>query len=817
LTLSTLALAVFVFAPPDASPSCDGKVRGSVVDQSSAEPLPRVTIRVDGEQVATTDADGRFEVTSLCRGTYALVAERADYVASTRRWQSDGLTAGHVDFSVEPRTVDRLDDVVVVAPAAPSTTATGGTRLDGDALERTRGKNLADAIAQVPGVAVLRSNNGTLGKPIIRGQFGRRNLILFDRVRHESQKWGLDHAPEVDPYAAGAITVIKGPGALRYGGDAVGGVVLIDPRAWADGAGYGGEAHAVGFSNGRRGSVAARVDGVHAVGGLTDGRLAWRVEGNVTRGAALQTPDYPLDNTGMFNWNAGVRTGYLSAPLDLELSYRRHFMKTGLFTGLRAESLEDFEQALELGRPVGVENYEADYAIDRAFSQVAHDLAVARARVRSGHAGDVVVTYAFQHDDRSEWDVVRSAVRGPQLEFGLSTHQGQAVFEQAPVMLGARWSLQGAAGAEVSHQQNVFSSAQTLVPDYRHWRWGAFVTERFLGRRVDVELGGRYDGLDLTANLIERDYQGQLGANRLRAADCELDSQGDAACGRTFHAGSGSAALVGHVLEGFDLVLDASSTARFPAIDELYQNGEAPSFPAIGLGRSTLDPERTWATSLTARYATDWVATEASVYFNYIDDYIYFRPAPADGPLGVIQTITGPKLLFTFESVNAMFWGFDYGVDFRPDDWPVSFDSSVSLVRGQDTAGNFLVFVPADRFRLGTKLHWSKWVRARPRGGKPVEGGFVGINGQYVAQQFRSDPDADFAAPPPGYFLLGAEAGVAVPLARDRQRLEFAVVGQNLTNARYRDYTSLIRYFADEPGWELSLRVTWRWTALARK
>ena len=28
------------------------------------------------------------------------------------------------------------------------------------------------------------------------------------------------------------------------------------------------------------------------------------------------------------------------------------------------------------------------------------------------------------------------------------------------------------------------------------------------------------------------------------------------------------------------------------------------------------------------------------------------------------------------------------------------------------------------------------------------------------------------------------------------------------TNARYRDYTSLSRYFANEPGWELSLRLS---------
>ena len=39
------------------------------------------------------------------------------------------------------------------------------------------------------------------------------------------------------------------------------------------------------------------------------------------------------------------------------------------------------------------------------------------------------------------------------------------------------------------------------------------------------------------------------------------------------------------------------------------------------------------------------------------------------------------------------------------------------------------------------------------------------------------------------------------------QPLRISLQGQNLTNTRYRDYTSLMRYFADEPGWQLWLRV----------
>ena len=54
--------------------------------------------------------------------------------------------------------------------------------------------------------------------------------------------------------------------------------------------------------------------------------------------------------------------------------------------------------------------------------------------------------------------------------------------------------------------------------------------------------------------------------------------------------------------------------------------------------------------------------------------------------------------------------------------------------------------------------------------------------------------------------LLDAGAGIEVP-ARG-QIINVSLRGTNLLNRRYRDYNSLLRYFADEPGWGLQLRVS---------
>ena len=52
--------------------------------------------------------------------------------------------------------------------------------------------------------------------------------------------------------------------------------------------------------------------------------------------------------------------------------------------------------------------------------------------------------------------------------------------------------------------------------------------------------------------------------------------------------------------------------------------------------------------------------------------------------------------------------------------------------------------------------------------------------------------------------LFGAKASTKLYLGDGRYLVSLEV--QNMLNSRYRDYTSLLRYFADEPGRQVYLR-----------
>src|SRR5690606_21258115 len=319
-----------------------------------------------------------------------------------------------------------------------------------------------------------------------------------------------------------------------------------------------------------------------------------------------------------------------------------------------------------------------------------------------------------------------------------------------------------------------------------------------IGHDTDIEIGARYDFLAREAKLERNDYlrlvrSGQLAMDACDANDERFD------CSSRYHTFTATAGVLPRFSDAWQAKLEVSTASRAPDTDEQYLNGTAPTFPVLGLGKPDLGRETTYGSSVTLGHDSTYVHGEVSAYINRIDDYIYFAPAldAAGNPIfDVLIRGTFPR--FTTQAVDALFYGADGGVTVTPHE-SLALSLQASLVRAKDLERDrYLVFVPSDRYR-GSLTY-------RPPETRAWRKTYASVSGTYVTRQRRFDINADFAAPPPAYFLLDAELGTETCLGRHDLRL--ALHGQNLTNARYRDYTSLLRYFADEPGWAVWLRAS---------
>jgi iron complex outermembrane recepter protein len=99
--------------------------------------------------------------------------------------------------------------------------------------------NIGDVIAQRPGIAASTFAPGA-SRPIIRGLDNYRVRIQENGIgTHDVSDLSEDHAVPIDPFAAERIEIIRGPATLRYGSQAIGGVVDVSngriPDAMPDG------------------------------------------------------------------------------------------------------------------------------------------------------------------------------------------------------------------------------------------------------------------------------------------------------------------------------------------------------------------------------------------------------------------------------------------------------------------------------------------------------------------------------------------------------------------------------------------------------
>jgi len=127
---------------------------------------------------------------------------------------------------------------VIVSGIQVSSTSETSLNLQGYSLGKLENQapyNLSDALAQIPGVSQMTTGNA-ISKPVIRGLYGNRVLVLLSGIRFDNQQWQDEHGLGLSQIGIKGVELIKGPASLLYGTDAVGGVInVIEEKPYATG------------------------------------------------------------------------------------------------------------------------------------------------------------------------------------------------------------------------------------------------------------------------------------------------------------------------------------------------------------------------------------------------------------------------------------------------------------------------------------------------------------------------------------------------------------------------------------------------------
>jgi iron complex outermembrane receptor protein len=754
---------------------CTYSLSGIVSDIHNDAPISAIEIYIkELNKKVETDSLGRFQFSSLCPGRYTIVCSNRDgYKPIVKMFDVQDNVV--YNFKIEVH-LKELAEVKISTLSKPkdklSTLHT--SLLFGDELEKNRGTNLGDIVKSIPGVNTLNTGN-SVSKPVIHGMHSNRVLILNNGIRQEGQQWGSEHAPEIDPFIADKISVVKGANSIMYGSDAIAGVILIDTKTLPDSVKIGGEVNVVGNSNGRGGTVASFLEGKFK----QVPAFSWRIQGTLKQNGTIAAPDYLLINTGLKEYNFSYELGWKKKNYGAELFYSQFNTTLGIFGASHIGNLTDLQRAFDSKVPLETTSF--TYAIKRPYQHVEHELFKAKYFLNTGNIGKLTLVYARQYNWRYEYDKhgplndALAAKDQPSLEFHLTTHTLDVNWSHA-----RRSGFKGTIGMNGMLQSNTYRG-RMLVPSFESNAIGFFLIENWQYKRWELEAGLRYDVKQLSVYQSEKTVDNQS----ILVKTSHPFEQATASLGANYTVDT-----------TWKVLLNLGIAWRAPSVNELYSNGLHHGAAAVEYGNSSLKVEQAYVISLTGLYTPhEDLHIEVSPYYNYISGFIYRQPTPTP-----VLTIRGAFPGFNYTQTDAILRGVDVFASYHFTHW-LEWKVKGSMLRAWNQgANNWLILMPADRIETEFGFHWDHNQRLKHI--------YIGPSIQYVAKQHRVPEGSDFVDPPSAYWLTSLH--IATHFRMGRNHAEIGLQITNLLNTRYRDYMDRFRYFTDAMGRNVSLRMKYR-------
>lgn len=224
-------LAASLFLHPAVQDGSVSSVTLSVFDASTGSPIEAACVRIgSADSCRYTDSAGRVRLAA--RRPVQLSVEAPGFDEALLTVDASGTVPERV--GLRPSTL-RIDERVVVAgridearSGTPRSTSVV-TRADIEARGMT---TTPDALMDTAGVLVQKTNLGA-GSPYIRGLMGNQVLVMIDGIRlnNATYRYGPNqYLGTIDPGAIDRMEVVRGPGSVLYGSDAIGGVISVSTR-----------------------------------------------------------------------------------------------------------------------------------------------------------------------------------------------------------------------------------------------------------------------------------------------------------------------------------------------------------------------------------------------------------------------------------------------------------------------------------------------------------------------------------------------------------------------------------------------------------
>lgn len=756
---------ILVFSVKLTAQNCNNTLSGSVFEKSTDHRMENVYLFLEEtNKTAISDKEGYFEFENMCAGDYHIKVSHIGCENLTKFVTVN--TDTQIEIQLEHHT-ELLNETVIHAGEIKSLQQSN--TLNNKSITENANKSFGDILSNIQGVSSIKSGS-SISKPIIHGLVGNRVGFIDNGVPLASQQWGNDHAPEIDPSKADHISVLKGVAALEYATTA-NAIVIVEPFEIKKEPHLHGKLNYIYDTNSRGHSTNVSLSNYNKI-------VGFHLTGTFKKNGDARAPDYFLTNTGSEQKNVSLLLDKeIGSKLKLKANYSYFDSTLGILAGAFSGTLRDLEAANSQDVPSNT-NANFSYNINQPNQEVSHHLAKVESKYKFSNASNLHIEYAYQKNERLEFDQRRTDERTgiPELELNIDAHYISSVFKTKfsgtdSFKLGAQYTL--------TENKNIFGTGVfPLVPDYNSDEVGFFSTYTNQKEKWSYEFGAR---LSLSSFNV---------ATAIRVVErFQYDYT-------NYSLASGITYNFNHDLKS---TLNVGYATRGAKTNELFSFGVHQGVGAFEKGsyffddqKTILDEERNFKVTWSWDYHIgDKLFIQTLFYANPIDNYIYLA---FDGE---IFSSRGAFNAFHYEQTDGLLLGQDFSLVYNPVDY-LDFTFKYAYLYGEDLSENQpLINMSPNNASLLTNYLFTD--------GKRLKNNKLGIEISYTAKQNRFVLDEEVIAPPSDYTLINLKASSQLVIQNQKFDIGFQI--ENITNKTYRNYLNRLRYFADEQGINVSFRL----------
>ncbi len=545
---------------------------GTITDAETGEPVSFAYVHIEElNRTVVADTDGYYELKNVPAGNFTLTIHRIGY-----RTQTKEIAIKEADETIDivlSSTVLGSQSIEVVGQndrnVEGSNLEHASKKVFGSELRQNLGNTLSQTLANLPGFDE-RKMGGAPGRPVIRGLGGERVLILQDGMRSgDVSSQSSDHAVTIDPISAQEVEIARGPQALAYGANAVGGVINVVRNQIAT-------------------TTPSKTTGNFTLNGETVNRgvsgaldltapvkdLAVSLSLNGRTAQDIYTPIGQTDNTYYRSTNNALGVSWIRDWGYVGGAFSSYFNNYGIPPDPQ-------------GHPEGV---------DIEMEKFQYDL---KSEVILNHDFINVLEGTFSLKNYTHKEIESSGALGTQ--FGLVTTNAELKAKHGE--LG--FIDKGSFGVWGEMEDYAIIGAST--PDANSYKLAAYLIEEADFNKLHLEGGLRFDWV--MNKPVEDEPNSVIGYIRERK----------------FPALSSSFAAIYSLNSQLSLGTSLLHSFRAPSLEELYSEGPHLASYSYEIGNPELDPERGLAKELFLRYQQTKANAEFTVFHNNFSNYLYAR------------------------------------------------------------------------------------------------------------------------------------------------------------------------------------------------